>query len=99
MYGLQAGQENTVAAAKDALNQFNAANTQQTNLANQANEQAANTYNTQNPHLLTDILKYDYGFRGYNLSDWGAMHSTAPHARLEIRGGVEWGGGYKGRAG
>jgi beta-glucosidase len=39
-----------------------------------------NTYCTENPHLLTDILKYDWGHRGYALSDWGAMHSTAPAA-------------------
>ena len=36
------------------------------------------TYCTENPHLLTDILKYDWGHRGYTLSDWGAMHSTSP---------------------
>ena len=48
LYGQEAGQANTVAAAQNALNQFNAANTQQTSLANQANTQAANTYNTEN---------------------------------------------------
>ena len=47
MYGLQAGQQNTVSAAQNALNQFNAANTQQAGLANQSNTQAANLYNTQ----------------------------------------------------
>lgn len=54
MYGQEAGQANTVAAAQNALNQFNAANTQQTNLANQANTQAANTYNTQNAQTLAN---------------------------------------------
>ena len=54
MYGQQAGQANTVAAAQNALNQFNAANTQQTNLANQANTQAANTYDTTNAQSLAN---------------------------------------------
>jgi hypothetical protein len=53
-YGLQAGQANTVAAAQNALNQFNAQNTQQAGLANQANQQAANTYNTQNAQTLAN---------------------------------------------
>jgi beta-glucosidase len=35
---------------------------------------------TQNVHLLTDILKNGWGFRGYTFSDWGAIHSTAPAA-------------------
>lgn len=47
MFNQNAGQANTVAAAQNALNQFNAANTQQANLANQSNTQASNTYNTQ----------------------------------------------------
>jgi beta-glucosidase len=38
------------------------------------------TYCTQNPGLLTNILKYNWGHRGYALSDWGAMHSTAAAA-------------------
>ena len=54
MYGQETGQANTVAAAQNSLNQFNAANTQQTNLANQANTQAANTYNTQNAQTLAN---------------------------------------------
>lgn len=48
LYGQEASQANTVAAAQNALNQFNAANTQQTNLANQTTQQASNTYNTTN---------------------------------------------------
>ncbi len=38
------------------------------------------TYCSQNPHTLTDILKTDWGFRGYVCSDYGAMHSVAPAA-------------------
>ncbi len=48
MYGLQAGQENAVASANDALAKFNAANTQASNAANQNTRQAANVYNTTN---------------------------------------------------
>jgi beta-glucosidase len=35
---------------------------------------------TECPHILTDLLKYDWGHRGYVLSDMGAMHTTAPAA-------------------
>jgi len=37
-----------------------------------------NTYCAASSHLLTDILKTDWGFRGFVISDWGAMdHNTA----------------------
>lgn len=35
------------------------------------------TYACENPHLLTDALKNDWGFQGQVQSDWGATHSTA----------------------
>jgi hypothetical protein len=54
MYGQQAGQANTVAAAQNALNQFNAANTQQANITNQANTQAGNVYNTTNAQDISN---------------------------------------------
>jgi beta-glucosidase len=34
-------------------------------------------YACENKHLLTDILKGEWGFRGQVQSDWGATHSTA----------------------
>jgi len=34
-------------------------------------------YACENAHLLNDILKGDWGFRGQVQSDWGAAHSTA----------------------
>jgi beta-glucosidase len=34
-------------------------------------------YACENTHLLTDILKNDWGFQGQVQSDWGAVHSTA----------------------
>jgi len=39
-----------------------------------------NTYSSQNSHTLTDILKTDWGFRGFVCSDLGAMHSTVAAA-------------------
>jgi len=34
-------------------------------------------YACENPHLLNDILKSDWNFPGFVMSDWGATHSTA----------------------
>lgn len=33
-------------------------------------------YACENKNLLTDVLKKDWGFKGYVLSDWGGTHST-----------------------
>ncbi len=38
------------------------------------------TYACENPWLLTDVLKSDWGYRGFVLSDWGAVHSTVASA-------------------
>jgi beta-glucosidase len=39
----------------------------------------------QNHHLLTDVLRTDWGYKGFVLSDWGGTHSTveASHAGLD----------------
>jgi beta-glucosidase len=34
-------------------------------------------YACQNSYLLNDVLKLDWGFQGWVMSDWGATHSTA----------------------
>ncbi len=39
---------------------------------------------SENPHLLTEILKEGWGFRGFVVSDWGAVHSTAPTANAGL---------------
>jgi len=36
------------------------------------------TYASENRYLLTDILKQEWGYDGVVVSDWGAVHSTAP---------------------
>ncbi len=52
------------------------------------------TYASENPHLLTDILKGEWGWDGVVVSDWGAVHSTAPAAGagldLEMPGPPRW---------
>jgi beta-glucosidase len=37
-------------------------------------------YACENDHLLNKVLKGDWGFKGYVMSDWGATHSTIPAA-------------------
>jgi beta-glucosidase len=34
------------------------------------------TYNCENPHLLTQVLKNDWGFSGFVMSDWLGTHSA-----------------------
>ncbi|WP_156891615.1 glycoside hydrolase family 3 protein [Agromyces subbeticus] len=38
------------------------------------------TYASENHYLLTEVLKDEWGFRGWVMSDWGAAHSTVPSA-------------------
>jgi beta-glucosidase len=40
----------------------------------------------ENPYLLTDVLRKDFGFKGFVISDWGGTHSTvkASHAGLDM---------------
>jgi beta-glucosidase len=38
------------------------------------------TYACENKHLLTDVLKNEWGFRGFVVTDWGAAHSTVKMA-------------------
>ena len=40
----------------------------------------------ENSYLLTDVLKKDFQFKGFVVSDWGATHSAAKasHAGLDM---------------
>jgi beta-glucosidase len=44
------------------------------------------TYASENRWLLTDLLKKEWGYRGFVVSDWGATHSTvaAANAGLDL---------------
>ena len=48
-------------------------------------------YCAENDYLLTDILKKEFGFKGFVISDWGSTYSTAPTVNagmdLEMPGG------------
>ena len=48
-------------------------------------------WSCENAHLLTDVLKRDWGYRGWVMSDWGAVHSTAKaaNAGLDQQSGQE----------
>ena len=52
------------------------------------------TYASENPLLLTEMLKTEWGYDGVVVSDWGAVHSTAPAANagldLEMPGPAKW---------
>ncbi|MGH6613996.1 beta-glucosidase [Sphingomonas sp.] len=45
----------------------------------------------ENAHLMNDVLKRDWGYRGWVMSDWGAVHSTAKaaNAGLDQQSGQE----------
>jgi beta-glucosidase len=38
----------------------------------------------ESSYLLTDLLRRDWGWRGYLMSDWGAVYSTAKAARSGV---------------
>ncbi|HUO99101.1 MAG TPA: beta-glucosidase [Rhizomicrobium sp.] len=39
-----------------------------------------NAYACENDYLLNTVLKDDWGYKGFVMSDWGAVHSTGPAA-------------------
>jgi beta-glucosidase len=38
----------------------------------------------ENPWLLSDVLRRDWGYRGYVMSDWGGAHSTVAAVRAGL---------------
>ncbi|HEY1149043.1 MAG TPA: glycoside hydrolase family 3 C-terminal domain-containing protein [Pseudoduganella sp.] len=46
-------------------------------------------YACENSYLLNEVLKGDWGFKGWVMSDWGATHSTAAaNAGLDQQSGI-----------
>jgi beta-glucosidase len=41
-------------------------------------------YGCENPWLLDQVLKKDWGYKGFVMSDWGATHSTIPAANAGL---------------
>lgn len=41
-------------------------------------------WDCENAYLLTDVLKHDWGYSGWVMSDWGAVHSTAKAAKAGL---------------
>ena len=41
-------------------------------------------YACENPHLLTAVLKQQFGFGGFVMSDWGGTHSTVAAANAGL---------------
>jgi len=41
-------------------------------------------HSCENHWLLTDVLKNDWQYKGYVMSDWGAVHSTIPAANAGL---------------
>lgn len=56
-----------------------------------AYNQVNGDYACENRHLLTDVLRTDWGYKGFVMSDWGAVHSTvkASNAGLDQQSGQE----------
>jgi beta-glucosidase len=50
------------------------------------------TYASENAWLLTDVLRGDWGYKGWVMSDWGAVHSAAraANAGLDQQSGREF---------
>jgi beta-glucosidase len=43
-------------------------------------------YGSENDHLLTEILKNEWGFEGLVVSDWGSVHDRV----AALKGGLDW---------
>lgn len=56
-------------------------------------------YACENNYLLNDLLKKDFGFQGFVVSDWGATHSTVKAAKagldMEMPGDIFFGDALK----
>jgi beta-glucosidase len=41
-------------------------------------------YSCENPWLVNEVLKTDWGYKGFVMSDWGGTHSTIPAANAAL---------------
>jgi beta-glucosidase len=48
-------------------------------------------YSCENDYLLNQVLKGDWGYKGWVMSDWGATHSTIPAANNGLDQQSGWG--------
>ena len=47
-------------------------------------------YSCENKYLLTDVLKKEWGFKGFVISDWGGTHSTEKASAAGLDMEQEW---------
>ena len=53
-----------------------------------AYNQLNGVYACENPFLLNDVLRRDWGYKGFVMSDWGAVHSTSIRQGLDQESGT-----------
>ena len=46
------------------------------------------TFGCENPFLLNDVLRRDWGYKGFVMSDWGAVHGPSIRAGLDQESGT-----------
>jgi beta-glucosidase-like glycosyl hydrolase len=46
-----------------------------------------NVYACENNLLLHDVFRHDWGYKGWAMSDWGAVHSVSIRAGLDQESG------------
>lgn len=54
-----------------------------------AYNQVNGAYACENSFLLNDVLRRDWGYRGFVMSDWGAVHSPSIKAGLDQESGTQ----------
>ena len=54
-----------------------------------AYNQVNGVYACENSFLLTDVLRRDWGYKGFVMSDWGAVHSPSIRAGLDQESGTQ----------
>ena len=54
-----------------------------------AYNQINGVYACENPFLLNDVLRRDWGYKGFVMSDWGAVHSPSIRAGLDQESGTQ----------